>query len=75
MRESTMYQFILREGEVQGRTTGERELLLKQLTRKLGNLSIEQITRVNGLSLDRLESLGEALLDFVNVGDLETWLG
>jgi predicted transposase YdaD len=70
-----MYQFILREGEVQGRTAGERALVLKLLTRKLGNLSIEQTTRVNGLSLDRLEALGEALLDFTGVADLEAWLG
>ncbi|WP_295615458.1 DUF4351 domain-containing protein [Chamaesiphon sp. GL140_3_metabinner_50] len=27
------------------------------------------------LSLDRLESLGEDLLDFQGVGDLENWLG
>jgi predicted transposase/invertase (TIGR01784 family) len=74
MRESTMYQSILREGEAQGRTAEGRNLVLKQLTRKLGNLSIEQTTRVNALSLDRLEALGEALLDFTSVADLEAWL-
>jgi Domain of unknown function (DUF4351) len=59
----------------QGRTAEGRNLVLKQLTRKLGNLSIEQTTRINALSLDRLEALGEALLDFTSVADLEAWLG
>jgi predicted transposase/invertase (TIGR01784 family) len=75
MRESTMYQAILREGEAVGRATGERDLVLKLLTRKVGNLSPELISRVSALNLDRLEALGEALLDFTSVADLEFWLG
>jgi predicted transposase/invertase (TIGR01784 family) len=67
MRESTMYQSILREGE-QG-------LVLKLLNRKVGSLSPQLQTRVRGLSIDRLEALGEALLDFQSVADLESWLG
>lgn len=78
MRESTMYQSILREGRTEGLELGlqqERTLIIKQLTRKLSNLSIEQTSRVNALSLDRLEALGEALLDFTSIADLEAWLG
>ncbi len=83
MRESTMYQFILREGRaegleqglIQGRTVGERALVLKQLNRKLGSLPPELITKVSALSLERLEVLGEAMFDFTNVRDLESWLG
>ncbi len=87
MRESTMYQSILREGRVegraegraeglaQGRTVGERSLVLKQLQRKLGSLSPELTTKVSALSLEELEALGEALLDFTRIEDLETWLG
>ncbi len=71
MRESTMYQSILREG----RTVEGKELVLKQLTRKLGNLSPEVTAKVSALSLERLEALGEALLDFTSIADLETWLG
>ena len=71
MLESTMYQSILREGQ----SAGEQALVLKQLTRKLGNLSPELISRIRGLSLERLEALGEALLDFTSVADLESWLG
>jgi hypothetical protein len=32
-------------------------------------------SRVKSLPLERLEALGEALLDFSGVGDLESWLG
>ncbi len=71
MRESTMYQSILREG----RAAGEKALVLKQLNRKLGSLSPELTAKVSNLSLERLETLGEALLDFSSVADLETWLG
>lgn len=83
MRESTMYQSILREGRaegleqglIQGRTVEGRELVLKLLTRKLGSLSPEVTTKVSALSLEELESLGEALLDFTSVSDLDSWLG
>lgn len=71
MRESTMYQSILREGEARG----ERELVLKLLTRKVGSLSPELTTKVSALSRERLEALAEALLDFTSVEDLESWLG
>jgi heme oxygenase len=57
-----------------GQTAGEQSLILKQLTRKLGNLPIDLITKINDLSLEELEALGEALLDFQEIGDLIRWL-
>jgi hypothetical protein len=62
------------EGIVQGREFEARLLVIKQLTRKFGNLSPELLARVNGLSIDRVEALAEDLLDFTSVGDLERWL-
>jgi hypothetical protein len=59
----------------EGRTEGERELVLKLLTRKLGSISPELLARISGLNIERLEALGEALLDFQSVRDLESWLG
>jgi hypothetical protein len=52
----------------------ERGLILKQLNRKLGSLSSESIDKINNLNVEKLEALGEALLDFTNVNDLNTWL-
>ena len=87
MRESTMYQSILREGEergleqgleqglIEGRAAEGKALVLKQLTRKLGSLSAELSAKVSDLSLERLEALAEDLLDFTSTADLESWLG
>ena len=64
----------LERGLEQGRIKGERDLVLKLLNRKLDVLSPELIARVNSLSVERVEALGEALLDFNSMGDLEAWL-
>jgi predicted transposase YdaD len=53
---------------------GVQRLVLKQLTRKLGNINPEVRSRVNSLTIDKLESLGEDLLDFTSMADLEAWL-
>jgi predicted transposase YdaD len=78
LRTSAIYleqiEKITQQGIQQGRSEEGRALVLKQLTRKLGNLSTELRTKVSELSLDRLESLGEDLLDFQIVEDLEKWL-
>jgi predicted transposase/invertase (TIGR01784 family) len=52
---------------------GQR-LVLKLLTRKFGNITPEVRSRVNSLTIDLLESLGEDLLDFTQMSDLLTWL-
>ncbi|WP_373526998.1 Rpn family recombination-promoting nuclease/putative transposase [Nostoc sp.] len=81
MRESVIYQEILAEGEqrgeqrgeLRGRQEGERSLILRQLTRRVGELSQPVLERIEALSLEQLENLGEALLDFQAIADLETW--
>ncbi len=77
MRESVIYQDIIREGEEkgrqEGRQEGERSLILRLLTRRVGELPNTWRDRVNSLSLEQLENLGEALLDFQGITDLETW--
>ncbi len=63
------------EGRTEGRIEGERLLVVRLLTRKLGDLSPETVAGVNSLSIERLESLGEVLLDFTTLADLEIFLG
>jgi hypothetical protein len=57
---------------------GRREeclrLVVRQLRRRLGSLDVAMETQLNGLTLDRLETLAEALLEFTTVGDLTSWL-
>jgi predicted transposase YdaD len=82
LRESPWYQEILREGERLGEQRGRQEgrqeegqsLILRQLTRRVGDLSAEATAQVQALSLGQLESLGEALLDFTTIADLMDWL-
>ena len=90
MRESVIYQEILQEGRIEGRVEGRdegrvegrdegrveegRALVIRILNRKLGNLNSEPMARVNSLPIDRVESLGEALLDFSQMSDLLVWL-
>jgi Domain of unknown function (DUF4351) len=52
----------------------QRALILRQLNRKIGEIPKRPLKRVNALSIDQLEVLGEALLDFNAVDDLTTWL-
>jgi hypothetical protein len=52
----------------------ERSLILRQLTRRVGILPASVEAEVQLLTLDQLEALGEALLDFAQLGDLTDWL-
>ncbi|MGB7414259.1 MAG: DUF4351 domain-containing protein [Thermosynechococcaceae cyanobacterium] len=53
---------------------GDRSFVLLQLTRRLGEISPEVRSQIEGLSLEQTEALGEALLDFVERVDLVNWL-
>lgn len=77
MRESVIFQDILREGREEGREEGlrrERSLVIRQLTRKLGELPLGMLEQIEVLSIEQIENLGEALLDFEEISDLEDWL-
>jgi predicted transposase/invertase (TIGR01784 family) len=68
---------VYQEAKAEGLELGlqqEKALVLKQLNRKLGNLLPQVQARVSALEIDRVEALGEALLDFTSITDLETWL-
>jgi Domain of unknown function (DUF4351) len=60
--------------EQRGIEQGERLLIQRQLSRRVGPLSPELQSRLETLALAQLESLAEALLDFETMADLETWL-
>jgi predicted transposase/invertase (TIGR01784 family) len=62
------------EGRQEGRQEGQLTLILRQLTRRFGPLDPEVQARLQELSLNQLEELGEALLDFSSATDLADWL-
>ena len=74
MQESVIYQDIKAEGLQEGRQQGEANLVLRQLSRKLGNLSPQVQNAVRQLDTERIEELGDALLDFAEMSDLTDWL-
>jgi Domain of unknown function (DUF4351) len=49
-------------------------LVLRLLNRRCGELMPAVRSRIDGLSLPQLEQLGEDLLDFGGLADLQVWL-
>ncbi len=74
MRESVIYQDIRESGKAQGRREEAVSLILRLLNRRLGEISPTLDQQIQELSLEQLETLGEALLDFTSLTDLTTWL-
>ena len=82
LRESPWYQEIEQRGEQKGRLEGEqtgaligeRSLILRQLSRRIGEIPAEVRSQIQALSLEQTEALGEALLDFTEQADLVGWL-
>ena len=66
MKESVIYQ------EIQAK--GEAKLVLRQVHRRIGEIPGNLTEQIRALSIEQLENLGEALLDFENQADLENWL-
>ncbi|NEO96821.1 MAG: DUF4351 domain-containing protein [Moorea sp. SIO3G5] len=90
MQESVIYQKIIqkghqlgllegkREGKLEGKREGRQEegysIVIRQLTRRFGNVEDQLLEGIQKLSVAQLEELSEALLDFETVTDLTVWL-
>ena len=64
----------MREGIQQGKHEEALALVLRQLRRRVGPLAAADEEQICRLSLEALEDLSEALLDFTQVADVVTWL-
>jgi Domain of unknown function (DUF4351) len=78
MQLSPLFLEKLQDAELVGEQRGEvkeaQALILRQLKRRLGdNISIDLEAQIKALPLAQLEELGEALLDFNSIADLEIW--
>ncbi len=62
------------EGRQEGIQEGEAKLVLRQLQRRLGDIPERIQETIKGLSVEQLEDLGIALLDFESQSDLINWL-
>jgi len=68
--QSRFYQEII----VEGLQEGEANLVIRQLRRRLGELPESQSSQIKSFPISKLEDLGEALLDFQGIDDLDDWL-
>ncbi len=74
MKESVIYQQILQEGVRQGQQLGEASLVIRLLERRFGSVDATTLEQIRSLTSDRLEQLAVALLDFVAITDVASWL-
>ncbi|AFZ27036.1 Putative transposase, YhgA [Cylindrospermum stagnale PCC 7417] len=63
----------MRQGIEQG-IEREKDLVVRQIKRKLGGIDAELEAQIRELDVERLEVLGEAFLDFSTVETLRDWL-
>jgi predicted transposase/invertase (TIGR01784 family) len=69
-QETRVYQDIKEEG----RCEGAANLIIRQLTKRFGEVSGEIRSSISALPLAVIEDLSEALLDFTSFADLLAWL-
>ncbi|MBE9018960.1 Rpn family recombination-promoting nuclease/putative transposase [Chroococcidiopsidales cyanobacterium LEGE 13417] len=78
MRESVVYQEIIREGVQRGIQQGKQEearsFTMRLLTRRIGEVAPDLQAQIQNLTTTQLEELGVALLDFNNADALTAWL-
>ncbi len=74
LEETRAYQELVAIGLQQGRQTEAYGLIVRQLRRRFGSLTSVQQEQLATLSVEHLEALGEALLDFHCPADLDAWL-
>ncbi|MCC5619652.1 DUF4351 domain-containing protein [Nostoc sp. CHAB 5836] len=70
MRLEPLYQ----QDREKAKLEGQQDLIIRQLNRRFGEIDASLIERIRGLSIEQLSILGETLLDFSVVADLEAWL-
>jgi heme oxygenase len=66
MKESVIYQDIVQKEAF--------KLISRHIKRRFGDIDASLFEQVRNLSAEQLEDLGEELLDFSEVADLELWL-
>jgi len=62
------------EGRMSGLHDGKEQLIIRQINRRIGDVDTMLSSRIAKLTPPQLDDLGEALLDFTNIADLEHWL-
>jgi len=77
LKETRVYREIKEEGREEGREETREataNIIVRLLTKRFGEIPQDVRSLVAGFPLPMLEALGEALLDFTSVADLQAWL-
>ncbi len=67
-------EMALAQGLLKGRQEGAREMIVRQLRRRLGSLPVKLARHVERLDDAAMFALGDALLDFTGLADAQQWL-
>ncbi len=73
LKKTRVYQEIKEEVQEEAREA-TANIMIRLLTKRLGEIPQEARSSVAGLPMNMLAELGEALLDFTSVADLQAWL-
>jgi hypothetical protein len=65
---------VERIAEARGEARGGASVLLRLLAKVCGPLPADVADRIRDLPFQQIEALGEALLDFRSLADLQNWL-
>jgi predicted transposase YdaD len=65
---------VYQEAQAEGEARGEARMIMRLLNRRLDAIPDRSSVQIQQLSVPQLEDLGEALLDFTSLADLEGWL-
>ncbi|NMF61310.1 hypothetical protein DP113_15095 [Brasilonema octagenarum UFV-E1] len=74
IKKTRFYEEVREEILEEVRQEKALELIMRQLRRRIGNMDQQLQERISQLSIEQLENLAEALLDFSTQADLTTWL-
>jgi predicted transposase/invertase (TIGR01784 family) len=65
---------VYQEARQEGRQVEASLMLKRLLSKRFGKLNDRRLEAIDSLSLEQLEDLGEALLDFRDIAELDSWL-
>jgi hypothetical protein len=74
MNLSPLYLEKISEAEQRGQQSGRAELVISLLSYRFGDFSPALMQRVANLTIEQLEALSKALLDFREATELVAWL-
>jgi predicted transposase YdaD len=74
LEQTRVYRDAKAEGKAEGTLEGEIRMVVRLLNRRLGEFPAQYLTQIQQLTVGQLEDLGEALLNFITVADLDSWL-